>query len=111
MSNIESSFDEYKAHLAHMLHDKVDADLAMKIMYLERKLPDVEPKVELDIKVKNDIIAQNLKNWFGAKLGYQVSCHKNHILVVGLISIEQLAKIASYADIEWITGNATAASY
>ena len=111
MSNIEASFDEYKANLVHMLYDKVDADLAMKIMYLERKLPDVEPKVELDVKVKNDIIAQNLKNWFGAKLGYQVSCHKNHITVVGLISIEKLAKIASYSDIEWISGSATPASF
>ncbi|MBI5147110.1 MAG: hypothetical protein HZA84_07835 [Thaumarchaeota archaeon] len=111
MSNIESSFDEYKAHLAHMLHDKVDADLAMKIMYLERKLPDVDPKAELDIKVKNDIIAQNLKNWLDAKLGFQASCHKNHITVAGRISIEKLAKLASYADIEWISGSVTPASY
>jgi len=111
MSNVEASFDEYKVHLEHMLYDKVDADLAMKIMYLERKLPDVEPKVELDIKVRNDGIAQNLKDLFGDKLGYQVSCHRNHITAVGRISIERLAKIASHSDIEWIAGSATPASY
>ena len=111
MSNVEASFDEYKANLVHMLYDKVDADLAIKIMYLERKLPDVEPKVELDIKVKNDLIAKNLKDWFGDRLGYQVSCHKNHITAVGRASIEKLAKIASHSDIEWISGSATPASY
>ena len=111
MSNVEASFDEYKVHLEHMLYDKVDADLAMKIMYLERKLPDVEPKVELDIKVRNDGRAQNLKDLFGDKLGYQVSCHRNHITAVGRISIERLAKIASHSDIEWIAGSATPASY
>jgi len=82
MSNVEASFDEYEAHLVHMLHDKVDADLAMKIICLERKLPDTESKVELDINVRNDTIEQNLKDWFGDKLGYQVSCHKNHITAV-----------------------------
>ena len=111
MSNIETSFDEYKTRLVSMLYDKVDADLAMKIMYLERKLPDVEPKAELDVKVKNDIIASNLKDKIGAKFGYQVSCHKNHLTVVGLINMEKLAKLASNSDIEWITGNATPASY
>jgi len=111
MSNVEASFDEYKANLVHMLYDKVDADLAIKIMYLERKLPDVAPKVELDIEVKNEALAKNLKDWFGDRLGYQVSCHKNHITVVGRISIEKLAKIASYSDIEWISGSATPASY
>ncbi|TBR12387.1 MAG: hypothetical protein EPO62_00040 [Candidatus Nitrosotenuis sp.] len=111
MSNVEASFDEYKANLAHMLYDKVDADLAMKIMYLERKLPDAEPKAELDIKVRSDAVAQNLKDWFGDKLGYQVSCHKNHITATGRISIERLAKFASNSDIEWISGSATPASY
>ena len=111
MSNVEASFDEYKAILVHMLNDKVDADLAMKIMYLERKLPDAEPKADLDIRVRDDAVAQNMKDWFGDKLGYQVSCHKNHITVIGRMSIERLAKIASNPDIEWISGSATPASF
>ena len=111
MSNVEASFDEYKAILVNMLNGKVDADLAMKIMYLERKLPDAEPKAELDIRVRDEAVAKRLKDWFGDKLGYQVSCHKNHITAVGRISIEKLAKIASYSDIEWISGSATPASF
>ena len=111
MSNVEASFDEYKAILAHMLNDKVDADLAIKIMYLERKLPDAEPKAELDIRVRDEAVAKHLKDWFGDKLGYQVSCHKNHVTAVGRTSIERLAKIASHSDIEWISGSATPASY
>jgi hypothetical protein len=111
MSTIETSFDEYKAHLTNMLNNKVDPDLAIKIMYLERKLPDIEPKVELDLRVKNDIVATNLKNKIDVKFGYLVSCHKNHISVVGRASMEKLAKLASHPDIEWISGSATPASY
>lgn len=111
MSNIESSFDEYKDHLVHMLHDRVDADLAMKIMYLERKLPDVDPRVDLDIEAKNEAAASNLKNMFAAKFGYLTSNHKNHLSLTGRINIEKLADIASHPDIEWISGSATPASY
>ena len=111
MSNIESSFDEYKDSLVQMLYGKVDADLAMKIMYLERKLPDVDPRVDLDIEAKNEAAASNLKNMFAAKFGYLTSNHKNHLSLTGRINIEKLADIASYTDIEWISGSATPASY
>lgn len=111
MSNVETSFDEYKAILVHMLNDKVDADLAMKIMYLERKLPDAEPKAELDIRVGSEAAAKRLKDLLGDKLGYQVMCHKNHVTAIGRMNIERLAGIASYSDIEWISGSATPASF
>ena len=111
MSNVEASFDEYKAILVHLLNDKVDADLAMKIMYLERKLPDAEPKAELDIRAKSEAAAKSLKDLLGDKLGYQVMCHKNHVTAIGRMSIERLAKIASNSDIEWISGSATPASF
>lgn len=111
MSNIETSFDEYKAQLVHMLYDKVDADLAMKIMYLERKLPDADPKVDLDIKARSEASAINLKSLFGAKLGYMTTNNKSHLTIVGRVNIEDLTKIASHPDIEWISGSATPASY
>jgi hypothetical protein len=111
MSNVEASFDEYKAILVHMLHDKVDADLAMKIMYLERKLPDAEPKAELDIRARDEAVAKRLRDWLGDKLGYQVMCHKNHITAIGRMNIERLTGIASNPDIEWISGSATPASF
>jgi hypothetical protein len=111
MSSIEASFDEYRAQLTSKMHNKVDADLAMKIMYLERKLPDVEPKVDLDIKVKNEATALLLKDEVAIKFGFQTSCHKNHIIASGRTNVERLAKIASHSAIEWISGNATPASY
>lgn len=111
MSTIEASFDDYKAQLTKMLYDKVDADLAIKIMYLERKLPDAEPKVELEVEAKNDIIASKLKDEIAMKFGYQTSSHKNYITAVGRTNIERLGKLAAHPDIEWITGTATPASY
>jgi hypothetical protein len=111
MSAIEASFDEYRTYLENLLNHKIEPDLALKIMYLERRLPDVEPKTEIDIRVKNDIVATKLKDEISNKFGYQVSSHKNHLTVVGLMNVEKLAKLASHPDIEWISGNATPASY
>ena len=111
MSVIEASFDEYRAYVSKLLQNKIDPDLAMKIMYLERKLSDVEPKAELDIRVKDEKAVSRLKDEISAKFGYQISSQHNHLMVIGRANVEKLAKLASHPDIEWITGNATPASY
>jgi hypothetical protein len=111
MSVIEASFDEYRTYVSKLLLNKVDPDLALKIMYLERRLPDVEPKAELDIRTKNEKVASKLKDEINAKFGYQVSSHQNHLTATGRANVDKLAKLASHPDIEWISGNATPASY
>ncbi|CDI06391.1 conserved hypothetical protein [Candidatus Nitrosotenuis uzonensis] len=111
MSEIEDSFDEYKERLSGMLENKIDVDLAMKIMYLERKLPDVEPKVELDIRVSSESNTLSFLHKINQKFGFQTSARHNHLTAVGRINMDKLAKLASNQEIEWITGSATPASY
>ena len=47
---IELSYDSFLLQLAEKLK-KIDVELAMKLMYLERKLTDVDPHVDLSIKI------------------------------------------------------------
>lgn len=111
MSEIEDSFDEYKERLSGMLDNKIDVDLAMKIMYLERKLPDVEPKVELDIRMSKVFNMSAFMSLINEKFGFQVSTHSNHLTAVGRVNMDKLAHLASNQEIEWIAGSATPASY
>lgn len=111
MSTIEDSFDEYMTHLSELLQNKIDPALAMRIMYLERKLPDVEPKVELDIKLRDGANAADMISAINAKFGFQVSGGKNHITAVGRTDMNRLARFASHPDFKWISGLATPASY
>ena len=109
MMSIESSFDEYKAQLSKMLHDKVDPYLALRIMYLERRLPEFPPKVELDIKARDFNTASDLKELMRIEYGYEVARDKDHVTAVGFTNMEKLEKISALSDIEWITGSASPA--
>lgn len=109
MMSIESSFDEYREQLSKMLHDKVDPFLALRIMYLERRLPEYPPKLELDVKVRDFNTAASLKESIREKFGFEVGRHKDHLSVVGLANIEKLEKLAATPNIEWITGSASPA--
>ena len=51
MSQVKIQYDEFLSLISQTVAN-VDVNLLMKIMYLEKKLPDVPPKVELDIKYK-----------------------------------------------------------
>lgn len=110
MSAIEASFDSYRKELEKML-GKIDVDLAIKIMYLERKLPDVEPKVELDLKIKNGIDPGKLGYELCSKYGMQSAVHKNHLILVGRATIDDVFEISKHEEVEYVSGSVTAASY
>ncbi|MEM2786112.1 MAG: hypothetical protein QXW38_03825 [Candidatus Nitrosotenuis sp.] len=110
MSVIESSFDQYRKELSKTL-GKVDVDLAIKIMYLERKLPDVEPRVELDLKIKNGSDMQRLAYELSSRFGFQCSVHGEHILLVGRTTIDDVHRMSQDQAIEHISGTVSAASY
>ncbi|MEO9309938.1 MAG: hypothetical protein ABI337_06550 [Nitrososphaera sp.] len=110
MSAIESSFEQYKKELSKLL-GKVDVDLAIKIMYLERKLPDVEPRVELDLKIKNGSDMQRLAYELSSKFGFQSSIHGEHIFLVGRATIDDVHRLSQNEAIEYVSGAVSAASY
>ena len=55
----------------------MDVDLLIKMMYLERKLIDVPPKVELYLECASDVDPLRKQNMIRAKYGFptQMSSH------------------------------------
>jgi len=110
VSAIESSFDHYREELANMLK-KIDVDLAMRVMYLERRLPDVEPHVELDAKIKDGVDRLMLSYEINSRFGFQTSIQNDHLILVGRAKMDDIFSLSQNPSIEFISGNATAASY
>jgi len=57
---VEAQYDKFISGLNQTMSN-VDSDLLVKIMYLERKLPDTSPKVELNIKYKSHVDTERKK--------------------------------------------------
>ncbi len=111
MSEVEMSYDNYLVELSNKFHGKVDVNLALKIMYLERKFPDVEPRVDVDIKTRSGINNQKMAYLIQSKFGLSTAVHGAVIFGSGRLDIENLVKLASHQDVESIHGTASAASY
>ncbi len=110
MSTIEESFDQYRNDLAGLLK-KIDVDLAMRIMHLERKMPDVEPRVELEIRTKHGTDLPGLAYLISSKFGFQTMVQGHHVLAVGRATINDVFRLSQSSTIEFIGGNASIASY
>jgi hypothetical protein len=110
MSVIEASFDQYRGELSGLLK-KIDVDLAIKIMHFERKMPDVEPRVELLVTAKHGTNLSNLSYAISSRLGFQTMVQGHHVLVVGRATIDDVYKLSENPTIEFIDGNVTIASY
>ena len=110
MSQIEARYDQFISELESTL-PKVDVHLAMRMMYLERKFPTVDPNVELHIKFKNGVDVQKKEFQINAKFGLGTSSSGDHVRATGRLNLEGLARLASNPDVEKIEGSATAASY
>ena len=54
MSKVEIQYDEFLSSIGQKIPN-TDVNLLVKIMYLERKLTDVSPKVDLHIEYKSNI--------------------------------------------------------
>ena len=110
MSQIEARYDQFISELESTL-PKVDVHLAMRMMYLERKFPTVDPNVELHIKFKNGVDVQKKEFQINAKFALGTSSRGDHVRAAGRLNLESLVRLASNQDVEEITGSATAASY
>ena len=111
MSQIEASYDQFQSSLRQMAKN-VDSNLLMKIMYLERKLPDVAPHVELEIYLRKGVDIRRKENMIKAKYGFPTSMLGDHgIIAVGQMDVEIISAISQDKDVENISGKATPASY
>jgi len=87
MSQIEIQYDEFLYSIGQTIAN-VDVNLMMKIMYLERRLPDVAPRVELHIEYKSGVEPMKKQEKIRTKYGFQTQTSINGLTVVGLIGID-----------------------
>ncbi len=110
MSEVETQYNECLSLIGQLI-ENVDVNLMMKIMYLERKLPDVAPKVELHIDYKSGINPMKKQEQIRAKYGFPTETSEHGLTAVGRMNISIIEEIAKDQDIEHISGNANPASY
>jgi hypothetical protein len=111
MSQVETQYDAFLMSLKETVKN-VDVNLMLKIMYLERKLPNVAPHVELELKLKSGINKEKKEAHIRSKYGFQISSLGEHgLFAVGQMNLALIAEIANDSDIEKISGVATPASY
>ena len=54
MSQVEVQYDQFLSSISKEMPN-IDVNLLVKIMYLERRLPDVAPRVDLHIEYKSSV--------------------------------------------------------
>ena len=107
----EAEYDNFLAQIGKEL-TKIDPQLAVQVMYYERKFPDVEPNVELHIHYKEGVNTDRKKDELDYKYGYLLAKEEKHaIRATGLMTLGRIYEISQDSDIDKITGFATCASY
>ena len=72
MSQVEMQYDEFLSKIKQTMSN-IDVDLLIRIMYLERKLTDVPPKVELHLEYRSNVDPLRKQNVIRAKYGFSHS--------------------------------------
>lgn len=110
MSQIEAQYNEFTNAITQTISN-VDVNLLIKIMYLERKLPDAPPMVELVIDYNSGTNVQNKSEAIRAKYGFPMNVGEHGLTLVGQMSVPLVEEISKDRDIQFISGKATPASY
>ena len=110
MSQIEAQYNEFTHSLTQTLSN-VDVNLLIKIMYLERKLPDAPPMVELTIDYSSGTNIPNKQEAIRAKYGFPMNAGEHGLTLVGRMTVPLIEEISKDRDVKFISGKATPASY
>jgi hypothetical protein len=108
---IETQYDNFISEISNELK-KVDPQLAMQVMYYERRFTDVEPQVELHIHYKEGTNLDKKKDELDSRYGLLIAKEDKHgMRATGLMNLNRIYEISTDDDIEEITGFASCASY
>ena len=110
MSQLEVQYDEFLSKIKQTISN-IDVDLLIKIMYLERKLPDVPPKVELHLEYASDADPLRKQEMIRAKYGFPTQMSSHGLTAVGQMNVPLIEEISKDSDIVHMSGKATPASY
>ncbi len=120
MSEIEKQYDGFIAEFEKNL-GKVDLSLALKTLYLQKKLPDVTPKVELYVcyrpgtdlekkRIELDKKFACLSSTFFTEKSKVPNCERI-LKVECLTDLKTIFEVSKDEDIDSITGEASLGSY
>ena len=108
---IEAQYDNFMAEISSEL-EKVNPQLAMQVLYYERRFTDVEPQVELHIHYKEGINLDKKKDQLDSKYGFLLAREGKHVLkAIGLMSLKRVHEISMDDDVDHVSGYASCASY
>jgi len=108
---IEAQYDNFIAEISNEL-EKVDPQLAMQVMYYERRFTDVEPQVELHIHYKEGTNLDKKKDELDSKYGFLIAKEDKYTLrSTGLMNLNRIYAISTDDDVEQVSGFASRASY
>jgi hypothetical protein len=110
MSQVEVEYDQFLSSIAQQITN-TDVDLLVKVMYLERKLPDVAPKVDLHMEFKPNVDPMKKQDQYRAKFGFPTQTSEHGLTVTGQMNIDLIERISKDPDVEHMSGKATPASY
>ena len=111
--DIENLYDNFLNRVA-AAYPKVNNNLLVKIMALERKFPNSLPHVHLEVDFKEGIDIEHPKYDISEKHHVQVAIHrgeKTKLIVTGLMNVSTVTEIASHQSVISIIGSASAAYY
>lgn len=108
---IETQYDDFIADISNELQ-KVDPQLAMQVMYYERRFTDVEPRLELHVHYKEGINLDKKKDNLDSRYGFLIAKEGKHTLKLnGLMNLNRIYEISTDEDVEQVNGFASCASY
>ena len=110
MSQIEIQYNEFVSSISKLIPN-MDVNLMIKIMYLERKLSDVSPRVELHIEYNSKADPWKKQEMMRTRYGFPTQTSTHGLTAVGQMNIEIIEEISKDQDIKHISGTATPASY
>jgi hypothetical protein len=108
--SIEAQYDQFISTMNQSIAN-VDPYLAVKIMYLERKLPDASPRVELDIDYNDGVDLERKREIVRFRYGFPIQPTKHGLTAVGRINMGIIEEFAKDKDVKYITGKASPSSY
>lgn len=110
MSQIEAQYNEFTNAITQTVSN-VDVNLLIKMMYLERKLLDAPPMVELVVDYNSGTNIQNKSEAIRAKYGFPMNVGEHGLTLVGQMGVPLVEEISKDRDVKFISGKATPASY
>ncbi len=110
MSQIEAQYNEFTNAITQTISN-VDVNLLIKMMYLERKLPDAPPRVELTVDYNSGTNVENKGDTIRAKYGIPMNVGEHGLTLVGQMTVPMIEELSKDKDIQFISGKATPASY